>query len=98
MKALESSTYFICRITTLLDPSGLSIRGYDLALIIEGERLENALNEFKEHFGGVLTITLLQRSGAGIDVHEIDATRMREAVAIVRALSRRGSDTAERAS
>ena len=34
------------------------------------------LREFREHLGGELTVTLLADIGRGIEVHEIDETRM----------------------
>jgi len=39
------------------------------------------LREFQEHLGGELTITLLSGIGTGVEVHEIDHARMREAAA-----------------
>lgn len=41
--------------------------------------LLKGLGEFQEHIGGELTITLLRRIGEGVEVHQIDQTRMREA-------------------
>ena len=38
------------------------------------------LIEFQEHLGGELTITLLDDIGTGIEVHEINADKMREAL------------------
>lgn len=43
-------------------------------VILEG------LDEFREHLGGELTVTLLAGIGVGVEVHEIDAERMREAM------------------
>ena len=39
------------------------------------------LGEFREHLGGELTVTLLERVGHGVEVHEIDETEMIRAVA-----------------
>jgi 3-dehydroquinate synthase len=36
----------------------------------------DGLREFREHLGGVLTVTLLERIGRGIEVHKIDETEM----------------------
>lgn len=44
------------------------------------------LEEFREHLGGELTITLLAELGRGIEVHAIDETRMRESIGRLRAL------------
>ena len=44
-------------------------------VILEG------LRDFQEHLGGELTVTLLAGIGAGVEVHEIDRERMRQAMA-----------------
>jgi len=44
-------------------------------VILEG------LRDFQEHLGGELTVTLLGGIGTGVEVHEIDRERMREAMA-----------------
>jgi 3-dehydroquinate synthase len=38
------------------------------------------LKDFQEHLGGELTVTLLAGLGTGVEVHEIDVERMREAM------------------
>ena len=42
------------------------------------------LSEFREHLGGQLTIMLLERIGLGVEVHEMDADRVRQAIAILK--------------
>ena len=42
--------------------------------------LLDGLEEFREHLGGELTITLLAEIGRGVEVHEIDAELMRQSV------------------
>jgi 3-dehydroquinate synthase len=42
--------------------------------------LLDGLEEFREHLGGELTITLLVAIGRGIEVHEIDITLMRDCI------------------
>lgn len=42
--------------------------------------LLDGLREFREHLGGDLTVTLLAGIGRGVEVHEIDAPRILEAV------------------
>jgi 3-dehydroquinate synthase len=42
------------------------------------------LDEFREHLGGELTITLLEGIGKGVEVHEMDTGRVREAMAWLR--------------
>ena len=44
------------------------------------ERLMQGLEEFRQHLGGRLTITMLRGVGDPIDVHEIDHTTMRKAI------------------
>ena len=44
-------------------------------VILEG------LRDFQEHLGGELTVTLLGGIGTGVEVHEIDRERMRQAMA-----------------
>ena len=42
------------------------------------------LAEFREHLGGQLTIMLLQGIGKGVEVHEMDTSRIRQAIATLR--------------
>ncbi|SOD92787.1 3-dehydroquinate synthase [Spirosoma fluviale] len=42
------------------------------------------LSEFREHLGGQLTIMLLKGLGVGVEVHEMDADRIRRAIATLR--------------
>ncbi|MGI9442500.1 MAG: 3-dehydroquinate synthase [Rubripirellula sp.] len=44
------------------------------------ERLMQGLEEFRQHLGGRLTITMLRGVGDPIDVHEIDHVTMRRAI------------------
>ncbi len=66
----------------------LEYLGFDLwhpALAKSGAHGEWAilegLRDFQEHLGGELTITLLGGIGVGVEVHEIDRERMRQAMA-----------------
>ncbi|MET1260474.1 3-dehydroquinate synthase [Flagellimonas sp. DF-77] len=60
--------------------------GFDIRLPIESDNdcdeLLKGLEEFREHLGGRLTITLISGIGKQHDVHEIDHTKMREAIAV----------------
>jgi len=65
----------------------LELLGFDLwhpvleARASDGSHpLLKGLNEFREHLGGELTITLLEGIGRGIEVHEMDAERVRAAI------------------
>lgn len=59
--------------------------GFDLSLPVnttsEIESLLNGIEEFREHLGGQLTITLISALGVKHDVHTIDMKLMYEAVA-----------------
>ncbi len=55
--------------------------------------LEHGLTEFREHLGGQLTIMLLKRIGAGVEVHEIDDRLLAESIAVLREASRRMRST-----
>jgi 3-dehydroquinate synthase len=56
----------------------------------ETERLFAGLEEFRQHLGGRLTLTMLRRIGEKIDVHEIDRPRMLEAIEQVTEFIRTG--------
>jgi 3-dehydroquinate synthase len=45
--------------------------------------LFRGLTEFQEHLGGELTLTLLQRIGQGIEVHDADLSLYREAIKVL---------------
>ena len=61
--------------------------GFDLHISIEtdGElnRLLTGIQEFREHLGGQLTITLISGIGKKHDVHEIDLDTMKKAVKVL---------------
>ena len=48
------------------------------------DRLLDGLEEFREHLGGRLTITMLRQIGESVDVHEIDRSVMASAIAMLR--------------
>ena len=52
--------------------------------VSRADELLDGLEEFRQHLGGRLTITMLDAPGRPIDVHEVDAGAMREAIASVR--------------
>lgn len=57
--------------------------GFDLKLPIPEHQIDeliNGIEEFREHLGGQLTITLISEIGKKFDVHEIDTVKMKEAV------------------
>lgn len=53
------------------------------------DRLLTGLEEFRQHLGGRLTITMLQAIGESVDVHEIDTAAMAQAIEMLYAESQR---------
>ena len=51
---------------TTYDPILHEVDGEQISLILKG------LDEFREHLGGELTITLIQGIGEGVEVHAMD--------------------------
>lgn len=68
------------QVLTTLEALGLPISPPDLNTI---DALLEGLEEFREHLGGKLTITLLNGIGKPIDVHEMDVSRIREAIEVL---------------
>lgn len=53
----------------------------------EMETLFQGLEEFRQHLGGRLTLTMLRGIGDPIEVHEVDPGRMRQAIRLVLAFA-----------
>lgn len=70
------------RVLALLERLGFAL--YDPALDARdarGRRLVlEGIEEFREHLGGRLTITLLQGLGRGVEAHELEAGRVAESI------------------
>lgn len=49
----------------------------------ESKQILKGLEEFREHLGGQLSVTLLNSIGHGFEVHEIDTDRMKKALQMV---------------
>jgi 3-dehydroquinate synthase len=64
------------RIRAVLAALGLPMRH---ALLADTARLLSGLEEFREHLGGQLTVTMLRGIGQGFEVHELDADLVRRA-------------------
>ncbi|CAZ94564.1 3-dehydroquinate synthase [Zobellia galactanivorans] len=66
--------------------------GFDLSFPLasakEVDELLNGIEEFREHLGGVLTITLISDIGVKHDVHEIDREVMKKALDVVNEISK----------
>ena len=52
---------------------------------LDEEAIFDGLEEFRQHLGGELTITLIEDVGRSIDVHSIDKSAMRDAMSMVAA-------------
>jgi 3-dehydroquinate synthase len=52
----------------------------DHAMLHDTNVLFDGLEEFRQHLGGRLTVTMLDGVGQPIDVHEIDAPAMHRAI------------------
>ncbi|MHC4877972.1 MAG: 3-dehydroquinate synthase [Planctomycetota bacterium] len=52
----------------------------DHAALHRTDELFQGLEEFRQHLGGRLTVTMLEGIGSPIDVHEIDEAKMRQAI------------------
>lgn len=76
------------RMLTLLDRLGFDLFANELTHTDErGELLVvTGLEEFREHLGGELTITLLRDIGVGVEVHEMDRTVVTQAINRLRTL------------
>ncbi|HWG85481.1 MAG TPA: 3-dehydroquinate synthase [Deinococcales bacterium] len=70
------------RILALIEAVGLPAWAPDLGR--EDEVLAG-LEEFREHLGGPLTITLLRGIGSGFEVNDMDEGTVREAIGVLRA-------------
>ncbi|MGZ0168721.1 MAG: 3-dehydroquinate synthase [Planctomycetales bacterium] len=68
------------RVLKCLAEMGLPL---DHPALHETDELFAGLEEFRQHLGGRLTITMLEAVGKPIDVHEIDEAAMRQSIEIV---------------
>ncbi|WP_246106029.1 3-dehydroquinate synthase [Rosistilla ulvae] len=73
------------RILDCLQQLGLPI---DHPALRDPDALLQGLEEFRQHLGGRLTITLIDAIGSPVDVHQIETTAMREAIAATAAFAR----------
>ncbi|HMJ13632.1 MAG TPA: 3-dehydroquinate synthase [Polyangiaceae bacterium] len=78
------------QVVSLLEQLGLPL--WDDALELEtprGPRVLEGLDEFREHLGGELTVTLLDGLGRGREVHELDEGVIRTSLRWLRERARR---------
>ena len=75
------------RILELLEQLGFKLFADELLNADNANRLTilSGLEEFREHLGGELTITLLNEIGRGVEVHEMNQTKIVEAIHELRA-------------
>lgn len=77
----------VARIVTVLKNVGFEITHPFMEIKDNESPLLQGLQEFREHLGGVLTITLLSAIGKGIEVHEINTGLLKQAAAQIKQLS-----------
>lgn len=53
---------------------------------LESQQIFDGLEEFRQHLGGRLTLTMLRSVGSAISVHEVDIAAMSSAIAMLRTL------------
>ena len=84
------------RIARLLERVGFRLwhRSLDLRDEQGRRRVLAGLNDFREHLGGELTITLLGDIGRGIEVHEMEETLIERAIRWLRDRGKRRTDHA----
>jgi 3-dehydroquinate synthase len=70
------------RILNLLETLGFELFAHELVHVDSSNSLIiiSGLEEFREHLGGQLTITLLDEIGHGVEVHEMDIPKVIESI------------------
>ncbi|HTV76131.1 MAG TPA: 3-dehydroquinate synthase [Candidatus Baltobacteraceae bacterium] len=70
------------RILKLLEQLGFDLFANELLNVGSDGNLQvlGGLNEFREHLGGELTVTLLREIGSGVEVHEMNLPKVVEAI------------------
>ena len=70
------------RVLVLLERLGFDLFANELLNVGSDGQLQvlGGLNEFREHLGGDLTITLLREIGRGVEVHEVNLPKVVEAI------------------
>lgn len=72
------------RVLRCLQRMGIPLQAPNLH---ETETLFRGLEEFRQHLGGQLTLTMLRGIGEPLEVHQVDADRMRQSVRFVLAFA-----------
>jgi 3-dehydroquinate synthase len=60
---------------------------------LESQKIFDGLEEFRQHLGGRLTLTMLRSVGSAISVHEVDIAAMSSAIAMLRTLHEQSEAT-----
>jgi 3-dehydroquinate synthase len=81
------------RILRLLETLGFALFANELLNAGQDGQLVilKGLEEFREHLGGELTITLLEAIGRGVEVHEMNLPKVRDAITELQHRHRAGS-------
>jgi 3-dehydroquinate synthase len=85
------------RILKLLEQLGFELFANELLNLGSDGNLQilGGLDEFREHLGGELTITLLQEIGSGVEVHEMNPSKVIEAIYELQSRAKRQSADCE---
>lgn len=83
--ALGLSRFDAARVLDCLSQLGFTL---DHPQLGDSARLLEGLEEFRQHLGGRLTLTMLQELGRPLDIHEVDFTLLRQAIEQVREIGR----------
>jgi len=79
------------RVLRCLVEMGFSL---DYPVLAKTDEIFHGLEEFRQHLGGRLTLTMLRGIGQPVDVHEVDRRAMRKAVQFVATYARSPGDLA----
>ncbi|HUD49120.1 MAG TPA: 3-dehydroquinate synthase [Candidatus Baltobacteraceae bacterium] len=85
------------RILRLLEALGFELFSNEL-LHLDGQQqpmVLHGLEEFREHLGGELTLTMLQGIGRGVEIHDVALPRMLDAISELRQRQRRAQNIAQ---
>ncbi len=75
------------RIINLMKTLGFELYAPEL----QGDNLIKGLKEFQEHLGGQLTITLLEKLGKGIEVHEMNEELIHQSVDLLQSFQEKSN-------
>ena len=80
------------RTLALLEALGFELWAPELSVHLENEMhprsVLRGINEFREHLGGELTVTLLHEIGRGFEVHDLDVALVRQSILELQDLAR----------